>query len=151
MFFKFKLQDFHLLYLLTKLPSSWQSSTPKPGLQQHPGRGPHRHPPEPRGRRTPPRPGPYPHPEGQPGPLKSLHPKSRAPKPQTAPRRSRHRLSRTRFHPWLSEQPRTDQTTTKCHRVYLTGSRKMPLLESGRTKSLESLNCSQMSFVYKLY
>lgn len=119
-FFKFKIQDICLLYIilqpqhLTKLTSSCQSSSPKPGFR-HLSRRPPRHPPEPRWMRTLSRPGRYPHLEVQPQPLKSLLLKSLASKPQTALRPFLHHLSKTRFHLWLSEEPRTVQTITKCH------------------------------------
>lgn len=119
--FQFKLKDTHLLCLLlqpkhpTKLTSSCQSSTPKPGLPQYLSRGPPCPPAEPRGPQTPPRPGPYPHLEVQQRPSKSLRLKGRGSKPQSALHHFLHHLSRARFRLWLSEEPRTDHTVGICH------------------------------------
>lgn len=153
--FLLKLQDICLLYLilqpnhLTKLMSSCQSSTPKPGLQHHLSRRPPRHPPEPRWLRTPPRPGRYPHLEVQQRVLKSLLLKSLSSKPQAALRHFLHHHSEVRFHLWLSEEPRTDHTRTMSG-FHLTGM-SMPLLESGRnTKVWFGLFCIEQ-FVWTIF
>lgn len=116
-FFKNSNSKTHLLCLipqpkhLTKLTSSCQSSTPKSGLPQYLSRGPPRHPAEPRGPQTPPRPGPYPRLEVQQRPSKSLRLKGRGSKPQTALHHFLHHLSRARFRLWFREEPRTGSVT----------------------------------------